>query len=60
MTEWERLCGFNDGWNEGITEGARSTALGNSVHVSMGEWLAEQLCVVMERLAATSPAAATA
>jgi DNA (cytosine-5)-methyltransferase 1 len=60
MTEWERLCGFPDGWTEGIPEGARSTALGNCVHVSMGEWLAEQLCVVMQRLAATSPAAATA
>lgn len=51
MTEWERLCGFPDGWTEGIPEGARATALGNCVHVAMGEWLADGLVRVMNRLA---------
>jgi site-specific DNA-cytosine methylase len=52
LTEWERLCGFPEGWTEGIPDGARFTALGNCVHVAMGEWLAEQLVAVMARLAA--------
>jgi DNA (cytosine-5)-methyltransferase 1 len=52
LTEWERLCGFEDGWTEGIPDGARFTALGNCVHVGTGEWLAEQLVSVMVRMEA--------
>lgn len=60
MTEWERLCGFEDGWTDSIPEGARATALGNCVHVGTGEWLAEGLVTVMNRLYAEREQLATA
>lgn len=48
ITEWERLCGFPDGWTEGIPVGARFKALGNCVHVGTGEWVASRLAAVMD------------
>lgn len=60
MTEWERLCGFPEGWTDSIPEGARATALGNCVHVGTGEWLAERLAQVMVRMEAAVEVRATA
>lgn len=56
VTEWERLCGFPDGWTEGMPDAARFTALGNCVHVATGEWLAAGL----DSVHAATVAAATA
>ena len=46
ITEWERLCGFPDGWTDGIPISARFTALGNCVHVGTGEWVADRLAAL--------------
>lgn len=39
LTEWERLQMFPDNWTEGVPDSARSTAIGNSMHVGMATWL---------------------
>lgn len=43
LTEWERLCGFPDGWTAGVSDSARYTALGNCMSVAMARWLGERL-----------------
>ena len=46
LTEWERLCGFDDGWTEGVPDSARFMALGNCVHRSMGDLVARRITSV--------------
>ena len=50
LTEWERLQGLPDGWNKGIAEAARFTALGNAMHVGMASWLAKRITDVSASL----------
>lgn len=46
LTEWERLCGFPDGWTAGIPDSERFAALGDCMHVGTADWLAHRLIAV--------------
>lgn len=50
LTEWERLCGFPDGWTAGVTDSARYTTLGNCMSVNMADWLGRRLLNVHTRI----------
>lgn len=52
ITEWERLCGFEDDWTAGAPDSARFTMLGNCVHRGLGDWIADRLTTVGAQLVA--------
>ena len=45
-TEWERLCGYPDGWTAGLNDRDRWRLLGNTVTPNLTHWLGDRLCSV--------------
>lgn len=50
LTEWERIAGFPDGWTSSMPDSERFSALGDSMHPLMAEWLGRRLVEVSAAL----------